>query len=328
MTAMTVPRSSPLREYIDQTDDLPHDVLLGRIVFATVYDEPVSHADVKKWFAELGLDERYLPAMNKAQDAFKKATSEAKDVYPMSKGREGHCLSRDVNTAADYVRRQITREIKDSRNKVLSYERAIDCTFYKPTDPRDQSGARLNIQINEQVLEAGELDQIKSVAQGIWTRFYRYFNYLDGQKLRATVRNYLKHLNAIEIKGGVYFVLASRDQELSALAELVTRFGGGCAMNTIPMVDLERERTFITQVFEREASQALNDLTKEARAIVESRDSIPQATVDRLRARYDEVLNNATEHMATLRVSQDVTAAAAELAQGELLRLQEKALQG
>lgn len=328
MTLMTAPASSPLRVYIDQTDDLPRDVLLGRIVFVTIYDEPVSHSDVKKWFTELGLDERYLPAMNKAHDAFKKATSEAKDVYPMSKGREGHCLSRDVTNTPDFIRRQITREIKDSRNKVLSYERAIDCTFYKPTDARDQSTSRLHIQINEQVLEAGEVEAIKAVAQGIWTRFYRYFNYLDGQKLRATVRGYLKHLNAIEIKGGVYFVSASRDEELSALATLVDRFGGGCAMNTIPMVDLERERTFITQVFEREASQALNDLTKETRAIIESRGSISMATYDRMRARYDEVLNNATEHMATLRVSQDVTAAAAELAQGELLRLQEKALQG
>jgi len=325
---MTAPMSSPLRAYIDQTDELPFDILLGRIVLFTITDEPVAHADVKKWFTELRLDERYLPALNKAQDAFKKATSEAKNVYPMSKGREGHCLSRDVNSSSEYVRRQITREIKDSRNKVLSYERAIDCTFYKPTDARDQSTSRLHIQVNEQVLEAGELDAVKTVAQGIWTRFYRYFHYLDGQKLRATVRGYLKHLNAIEIKGGVYFVHASRDAELSALAELISRFGGDCQMNTLPIVDLERERTFITQVFEREASQALNDLTKETRTIMESRGSVSMATYDRMRARYDEVLNNATEHMATLRVSQDVTAAAAELAQAELLRLQEKALQG
>ena len=328
MSIMKAPASSPLRDYIDQIGDLPDDILLGRMVLFTISDEPVKLADVVKWFDELHLDERYLPAQNKAQDAFKKATSEAKNVYEMSKGREGHCMSRDVTHTPDFVRRQITREIKDSRNKVLSYDRAIDCTFYKPTDAKDQSTSRLHIQINESVLESGELDSIKTVAQEIWTRFYRYFNYLDGQKLRATVRNYLKHLNAIEIKGGVYFVSIMHDGELSALSDLIDRFGGDCAMNTLPIVDLERERTFITRVFEREASQALNDLTKETKALIAERGSISMSTYDRMRARYDEVLNNATEHMATLRVSQDVTAAAAELAQGELLRLQEKALQG
>ena len=317
-------KASPLRSYIDELGDLPTDALLGRIVLFTITDEPVSLDDLTKWFDEHGLAPEHLPAPNKSLDAFKKATSDTKNSYEMTKGRSAQVLCRDVTQTVDFVRRQITREIRDGRNKRLSYVDAITATFYRPTDPSDQDTGRINIQINPDVLEAAELQPIKDVAREIYARYTRYYNFLDGMKLRATVRGYLKALNCIEIKGGVYFVHSSRDDELANLATVVSKFGGGCHMNTIPIVDLERERKFVAQCFEREASQSLNELARDAQQLLDSGKSVTPAACAKIKARYDEVLANAEEHMLTLQVSQDVTTAAAEVAQSALTRLTEK----
>lgn len=324
-----VPSPAPLKNYLAKAGDLPVDVLLGRLVLFTITDEPVKRSDVIDWFQELSLNLVHVPAENRAMDAFKKATSEAKDVYTMTKGREGHVLCRDVTRNGMMLRRQITREIKDGKAKVLSYVRAIDCVFYKPSDPADQSGARLNIQINTPELERSEVPDVKKVAQNIHARYYRYLEFLDGQKLRATVRTYLKkELNAIEVKGGVYFVQAKYDDELGNLAELVTRFGGECQMSMIPIVNIERERKFLTQVLQRESAQAMAELTKEIEAVMNDRSSISMATHDRLTRRYKELVENMEEHMTTLQLTKNVTAAAAEQVQGQLVALQAKALRG
>ena len=315
---------SKFKQALAGLDDLPADALLGRIVLFTITDEPVSLTDLTKWFADAGLNPAHLPPPNKALDAFKKATSDTKNSYPMTKERSAQVMCRDVTQTPDFVRKQITREIRDVRNKRLSYVDAITCTFYRPTDASDQGTARINIQTNPQFLETGEAEPIKEIAQEIYARYRRYYDFLDGMKLRATVRNYLKKLNCIEIKGGVYFVHSSKDEELAALASVVSRFGGGCHMNTIPIVDLQREREFIGQVYEREASEALNQITREAQELLSPGKSVTPAACAKLKARLDETLSNAEEHMLTLQVSQDVTTAAAEVAFQSLSRLAEK----
>jgi hypothetical protein len=320
---MTTKTVSAMKQHLDKYDDLPADVLLGRIVLFTITDEPVSLDDLTRWFKDAGLDEEYLPPANKALDAFKKATSDTKDSYAMSKGRTAQLLCRDVTQTPDFVRRQITREIRDGKNKRLGYEGAITCTFYRPSNPADQNTARLKIQVNDAVLEPSEVEHVQHVAQAIYARHTRYYDYLDGMKLRATVRNYLKKLNCIEIKGGVYFVHASRDDELSRLSSVVDRFGGGCHMNMIPMVDLQKDREFMARMFEREASQALNEVAREAQELLSSGKNITPAACARIKAKYDEVVANAEEHMLTLQVSQDITTASAEVALNALSQLTE-----
>lgn len=315
-----------LRGYIESINDLPAEVLLGRIVLFTISDEAVSHSSVRDWFLELDLDMAFLPAPIRALDAFKKATSEAKGKYEMSKGRVAHVLCRDVTSTPDYVRRQITREIRDSANKRLSYDSAIECTFYRPTNPQDQGTSRLRLQVQQHNLEPDEVDRIKQEAQAIHQRHLRYYDYLDGMKLRSIVRNYLRHLNAIEVKGGVYFTHVSHDDELGRLAELVNRFGGDCHMNMIPIVDLARERNFFANIFEREASQSLAEIAREARALTANGNEPTSSQVAKLQQRYKQILDSAEEHTLTLQVSQDITTAAAESAQRALIDLQEARL--
>lgn len=314
---------SPLRAYINDLDDLPGDSLLGRIVLFTITDEPILRDDLEKWFAELGLDPLLLPMPNKAVDAFKKATSDTKESYPLPRDRTAYALCRDVTSNTEFIRRQITREVKDSKKVQLSYDEAISVTFYRPTTA-DQNGARINVSVNPSRLAAEELPHVRAIARGIKVRYDHYFAHMDSAKIRAMVRAYLKKLNAIEIKGGVYFVHANRDEELGRLSQLVARLGGGCHMDQIPVPDLTSMRELIVRNFEREATQALNDLTREVQSIADAREKITPATYQRLKSRYDEVMGNAEEHILTLEVSQDSTAASAEVAFNALSALQDR----
>lgn len=327
ITRTRLPAAPPaLTTYLDRHGDLPPDVLLGRIVLFTISDEPVDSTDIEHWFDQLDLDPAFLPAPNKAQHAFEKATSETKDVYRMPGGREGHLSCRDVAHTGTYLRRQMLREIKDGRNRMLDYHRVIDCTLYKPSDPNAQAGARLSIQIVKENLEQWEYRELQAVAQAIRQRFVRYLEFLDGMKLRATVRDYLrKRLDALAVKGGVYLVHVSHDTELAALCELVNRFGGGCQMVMIPVVNLERERTFFGQIFQREATQQLADLATKIEAALAD-PNVGQARVDRLATRYAEMSASTAEHMATLRLTDSVTEAASSKVTELLAGLQRKAL--
>jgi hypothetical protein len=246
----------------------------------------------------------------------------------MSKGRTASLMCRDVATTSEYIKRQITREVKGNRK--LDYDgglgsggEAIGITFYRALRADDQGSARLAVSVSNR-LGPDEMPHVRRIAREIKTRYDEYLEFLDSQKVRAMVRAYLKKLNAIEIKGGVYFVHASRDDELTRLSELIGRLGGGCQMNQIPIMDLQRERAFIVRTFEREAAQTLNDLTKEISEISTTRGSVTEATYQRLKARFDEVMANAEEHMLTLQISQDSTEASAEVALNALAGLADR----
>lgn len=317
---------SSLRDYLDEFGELPPDSLLGRLTLTTVNDGKYRFDDIEKWFKELGLNMAMMPVKNKAVDAFRKATSDVnKTEYTLPNGTYAEMLCRDVSNEEAYVRRQITREVRDVKRRKLSYEQAILCTFYRATTP-GAGGETLRVHVSKNNLCPDELPIVEKVAEGIRDDFLSYYNYLDGNKVRATVRKYLKHLNAIEIKGGVYFVHVSRAEELDRLAEFVSRLGNGCDMGFFPIADLKKQRELIAQAFEREASQSLQEITREAKALLQTRKSITPAMYEKMRTRFDTVLANANEHMATLEVSQDVTAASAEAALRMLGALREEML--
>ena len=320
---------SELKQYLDTAGDLPGDVLLGRLVLYTISDEPVAHDTLDKWFTELGLNKAFLPNPLRELDAFKKATSEVNNrSYTLSGDRTAHLLCREVSTTPDMVIRHITREIKDSRKKRLQYSTAIEARYFRKT--RKGGTGRIKLRIQREDPAGGgnhvlpeEEQFVRDVAQEIAQSFGQHSQFHDGQKMRALVRNYLLHLNAIEVKASTYFGHFSADAELAALAELVNRLGGRSSMNMIPLVDLKRERAFITSVFEREAAESLTKIGDSVKEML-AQDRVTPAALARVKEQYDTVLKRAQEHMSRLEVTQDLTAATAEVTHELLLKLHEK----
>jgi len=317
---------SDLRDYLSQVTELPEDVLLGRIVMFTVTDQPVSRADMERWFIELNLNAQYLPPPIRAIDAFKKATTDVDGVeYDMPNSTKGILLNRPVTTDHEMVVRFVVREVRDAARRKLGHDTAIEAVFYKATvhNGKVQPGTeRIRLTKMSTNLDPSEEPHIDQAIDRIRAQYDRYYKYMDGQKIRATIRAYLKYLNAIEIKGGVYFVHKNRTDELMRLREMVNRCGGGCRMDQIPIIDLDNERQIVIEAFQREAEQALNDLTREIATVRSTRKKVSPEMYAKLKQQYDQVLNQAMEYQRTLGISQVKTSAAAELALDSLTELQ------
>lgn len=325
-----------IREYLDGITELPEDVLLGRIVMFTVTEEPILRSDVERWFRELGLNPTYLPAENRAVDAFKKATTDVDkteyDIFPgASNSTKGILLTRPVTTDNEMVVRFIVREVRDTKRRRLGHDKAIEAVFYKGQKVGGvvQKGSeRIRLTRINDALEPSEVAEIDKAINLIQDRYTHYYKYLDGQKIRAMIRSYLKYLNAIEIKGGVYFIHKNRTEELLRLRELVNKCGGGCRMDQIPIVDLDNERQIIVEAFQREAEEELNTLVKEIAFVRSTRKRVSPEAYAKLKTKYDLVMNQAMEYQRTLGLSQSRTSAAAELALDSLVTLQRDLLGG
>lgn len=323
---------SDLRDYLDAVDELPDEVTIGRVVMFTITDEQVKREDLISWFAELGLNPQFLPREIKPVDAFKKATSQIDEhEYARADGTRGILLTRPVTTDREMVCRFIVREIRNTGRRRLDHHKAIEATFYKGTKVGGKirpGSERIRLTRVVDNLDPSELSDIDTAIAKITDLYDRYVNFLDGQKIRAVIRDYLKYLNAIEIKGGVYFVHKNRVDELTKLVEVVNRLGGGCRAYQIPLVDMENERKMVVEAFEREAEDALNELVRRITHVRQTRGKVTPAAYAKLKDEYDTVLNRAMEYQRTLNLSQVRTAAAGELALDALSALQHDLLKG
>ncbi len=323
--------ASSLRKYMDESGEMPRDVLLGHIVLFTINDGQYDRKQVEQWFDQLGLNPTFLPETNRPIDAYKKATTEADDYeYALPNGTTAHVLVRDVSTDGEMIVRHLIREIKDSRRKRLAHGKIGEAVFYRPTSHRGQQtpgSERFRLGIDKDQLTEHEREAMDPLVQQITTSYDRHCNYMDGMKVRAMVREYVKYLNSVTLKSGVYFVPVTRRDELGLLQQLVDLLGHGCTLQLVPLVDLAEQRSMVVAAFHTEVAESLSEIVKKIAKVRETRKTITPETYVRIKAEYDTVVNRASEYTRTLGVSKDKVAGAADFALEQLAALQHQMLE-
>lgn len=320
-------------EYVQQADELPPEVVLGHMVLYTIYDEPVSEAELEEWFKELGLDQRLLPTPLRAVDAYRKATTKADGFnYPLRDGTYATILTRDVSNNPDRIVRELVREVRNGKKVRLSFGTAIRAVFYRPqSDPDGKlrpGSERFHLEVQHHQLLTEERERMQGLIDQIRVNYKRYCDFHDGNKLRGVVRDYLlKRLGAIEIKSGTYFVHRHHADELKRLAELIDRFGGQCRMHRIPIPALVEMREMVIEAFRRESKEKMDDLVKEI-IEVQGRRSITVTKWASLKQRYDVLQRRVDEHCKVLETDAADTTSAAELALETLEIIQSTMLEG
>jgi len=164
-------------EILDERGDLPDSVLLGKIVLFTITDQRVKRADLETEFFRFGLNTDLLPPETKPIDAWKKATSEANEKYTLPGDKTAVVLCRDLDATSQYVRRQITREVKDGRSRTLAYSKAIECTFYRPAirgGKVSPGSERVQTRVDATGLDPNEVAEVHQIAKGIEDRYSDY----------------------------------------------------------------------------------------------------------------------------------------------------------
>lgn len=321
---------SDFRKYIDTTQGLPADVVLGWIVIFQVRDGAYDRTVMEQTFDELDMQQSLLPAPNNPLHAFEKATSSINDSdYKLPNGDICHVLVREAKSDNERVVRQLTREIRDPRRGKLGYSPIGECVFYRPKvqGGKTQYGSeRCVMRVDSAALSTHEAPELAALLQTMRDRYDQHLNFIDGMKYRAVVREYLLYLNALKIKDGFYFVHSNRVDELEKLRTLVERMGGGTTLWTMPLVDLGAQRQMVIEAYQVEAEEALNDVIKKIQHVRSTRKSVTPEAYAKLMDEYKTAVNRAKEYARTLKVRQTTTLAAEELALDALASLQAEML--
>lgn len=324
---------SDFRRYIDEAQALPDDCVLGNVIWFTVSDGQYPADDIEKRFADLGLNPGLLPPKPKAIDAFEKATARFTG-YKYAVGDDiAELLVRDVIRDGERLVRQITREIKRTTaggKKIrLAYDKVAELYFAKPviragkTVPGSER-VRLSIDPNAgPLLHQGEEKILRGVLKEVDTEYTRLRDFLDGDKIRWVVRDYVNFLNGVMLKKSVYFVHSTRTEELLRLQQFLNGLGNGCALTLLPMADLKNLREEVVEAFQNEAEKDLEEVVKAIQKVrLTRKGAISTNQYVRLKTEYERVMRKAMEYSRTLKVGQERTAGAAEVALEALLALE------
>lgn len=321
---------SEFRKFVDKNEALPRDVMLGYIAWFRVPDGAYPLKDIADTFDSLMLDSRFVPDSTSAFNAYEKACSNALKAakpYGMTGERVGEIMAvREAHKTDEKVVRHIVREVRDSKRARLRYEPVAELVLFREkTDARNKivrGSGQIRANVFKNVIEPGEEAEIKAIVDA-WTKeFDRLYNFIDGDKVRKVVRDYVGFLNGIMMKSSVYFVHVSNETEILKLQQFCTLIGNGCSLELMDMPDLSKLRTSVVAAFQEQAAKDLQDVVKAIAKVRSSRDKITPAAYSKLKSQYEDVMRNSLEHMRTFKVTQDVTGAAAEIAMDSLMALE------
>lgn len=325
---------SEFRKFVDATQALPDDVTLGNIVWHTIADAPYDLGTIEKLFEQLDMSPEFIPLPTSQIHAFQKACTRAKAASrPFELGRNTHEIMaiREVVKDKEQLRYDIVREVRDPRARKLRHESVAELVLYRPGPRSDGKIDRtvppvLRAKIFDQVVMDGELPFVQEVIDRHYEEFNRLYSYIDGDKLRWLVREYLGFLNAIMMKPGVYFVHRNRDADLGKLSTFVATIaeqsGADSSVEMMPIPDLRRLRESVISAYQVEAVKEFNEIVGQIAKIRSTRDTITPEAFAKVREQYNGVARKALEYTRTLGVTQDMTAGAAEIALESLTALQ------
>jgi hypothetical protein len=309
-------------QFIHDYDSLPEDAVLGHMVITTVADAAYDGRVLEDAFNRHGLNPKFLPPALNPADAFEKASKEISGnryaVRLNNQTLNAELMVREVARTKNVIERQITREIKDDRHRVLRYDKVAELVYYRPVTIGgrvDYSTARVRSTLvpevtgDERTLLEGEIVKFD-------TAFARYRHFYDGQRMRTLLRHYLLHLNAIMLKGSVYFVHATRADELKRLRAMSQEVAPGGEMNLVlwQLPDLKSHREEVIAAFQEEASKDFMSIVTDVQKLLASRTKVGEAKYNDIKEQYATMIRKAGEYTRELKLSQDMTSSAAELA--------------
>jgi hypothetical protein len=323
---------SDFRRYIDSTQGLPPDVVLGWIAIYQVRDGSYDRTVMEQAFEDLDMQTSLLPAPNNPLHAFQKATSSVNDSdYKLPNGDICHVLVREAKSTPEMLVRQLTREVRDPRRGKLGYSPIGECVYFRPRveGGRTVPGSeRCVMRVDSSTLTSDEAPVLTGLIRQMQAEYDRHVNFIDAMKYRQVIRDYLLYLNALKVKDGFYFVHANRMDELDKLRTLVERMGNGTTLWTMPLVDLGEQRKMVIDAYQTEAEESLNDVIKKIQHVRSTRKSVTPEAYAKLMGEYKAAVDRSKEYARTLKVRGTTTLAAEELALDALASLQMEMIAG
>lgn len=213
---------------------------VGYVTWFSVPDRPVTLTQLKRQWLVHELEESVLPAEPRPLYIFKRAMREQAGKV-RNNGSITETDVRLVNEDHAACIYQISRVVRDLSKKVIDYPKAMRVTFDKGTE-----------ELHFKTLGGVAAGELIDMEAAISDYFEENTKRIDGRKVRALVRDYLKGqrvsdetltgLSGENLRGkggGVYFVKAQWKPQLDALAEALAGMwpDGSAYLYAVPLAD-------------------------------------------------------------------------------------------
>lgn len=234
---------------------------LGNLVWYSLRDVRIKREELAKLFSKHGISHTHLPPEIRAPDAYRRATSDInqRQHKPLPDGTFEVLMVREVASTGDEIVRHLISEIRDSKNKKLSYEQVGTLIFRR--DNEDYSTHALKPEV-EQIIKESEAN------------FKEYLQYYTGKHIREMVHGMVMGTLPVNVRpgGGVFFISKNHEALVSSLEGLVAELNQYKAPNTydadgifesVPVLDLEKQRKLIFDKYESQCAASVDGTLQE-----------------------------------------------------------------
>lgn len=233
-----------------------------------VADEPlpITREGLEAAFAELQLDERFLPTPVRGVEAFRAATSNLSDSWE-SGGIRYKVSVRETERTEDYVLRQMFATWTDAEG-IRQERRVADLQFFRPrrvTAGRIRGTEKLRTMLHRG-LEELDRERLQALVDKGRAQYDMYVHRLTPHAMRLLVRSYLQYLGGVSLRagaGGAYFLPLEQLDQVRLLRDLVHRFGPQCRLMFTPMVDDPEQREMIRDAVELDVEARVQSLLRD-----------------------------------------------------------------
>jgi len=209
--------------------------ILGNLVWFSVSDMEILRDDLVNLATNVGLPEKYVPALIRPSDAFRRATSEIGGVLRAGEDITEVLMVREVLSAEDRVVRHLIKETRDKKNVTLNYEKIGEIVFER------QWGSVSTTAITDEAKPA--LNKAKIL-------YSKYRDYFISDHIRRLIKAALGDCQAVGVRpaGAVYFTPAAYEPTIKALNTLVKMLpGNSVEMHYLPVVNAEEQKVMLEE---------------------------------------------------------------------------------
>lgn len=318
------------QQYQAHLAGMKEDAFIGSILYFEFRQPTITHDDLKQWFFDLGLDDRFLPHPIKPIEAFKRATGVgAKHAYDLGDDVRVKLFTEQAKRGNDdRLRKHIIREVLDAKGDRIEFNTVGEAVFNKASrqaKARGVGGESVQFTVSPG-LDAREEAEVRDFIAEMHTDYRFYYENYYVQAIRDMVRNYIESLNAISVRSGgaVYFVHRSRWDTVNKLVLLVNdRIGNGCRIHMMPLIDTDYQRDMLSEAYQDEVEGEVNKLLAKVAQINEDHKGkkVPPKKYSELQELYQDLSSRAQEYTDIFDQKQDRAATALELALDALMEM-------
>lgn len=229
---------------------------LGRIVWFSVREQSIPHAQIASELRQVGLD-KYTPTMPADSDVFRRVSTAAqKKRLDGPDGVRLNVLVRQVDdTPASILRRIVVEEV-DQKGRRLDYTEAYDVSF-------DRTHGGISIaKITDRDFAGVDDDTAVEIRQ----MYLAQRGCVDANAIRTTIKKVLDDAEAVLVRdtGGVNFA----PRHTVDLVDRLERFSAqipGTEVHSLPLIDTQKQRGLVQNGVEAAVNKEVDELLTEVR---------------------------------------------------------------